>query len=1403
MESLCRVLKWHVKLSGKAKLLLLQVTAWSFLVLAFAGLCLGQSPAEPQSAGPKVGCIGLHGGVFSQLEKAGAEYKITFEYLTDQAIAAKEADLSKYALVMVEHLRSEDRDNIRQLFIQAKRTNPELKIVALGPNSATELFADLGEASPLSRDPEMAKYYGTTPQNLRKMMTYIAAKYLGQTVEIQPAEEVVKGGLFHPDHETWFASVDEFLAWNQPRKAVPSDAPRVAVAVHQTHLVFQQPAVVTALIRELEKRGICAVAIIDMVPGSEEMFFQLKPDAVIHTCHSRDSVKFREALDVPHLHSMFFRSQSIEQWKNNPAIGLSSSEQAFQITTSEILGAIEPQIGAGTLKGGGSEEDFTPIPERIEHLVDRTVSWVQLRRLKNAQKKIAVVYYDREMGKAELMRGTASGMFMNAPRSFVGILRQMKEAGYHVTKVPRDEDELIGWMQDHGRQIGIWAPEVLDELARSGKAVLIPLETYQHWFETLVPEEQQKNVITHWGPAPGNFVVWKNPQGKPFIVIPRIELGNVIMLPQPLRGEAHDPTLLHNKLVPPPHNYLATYFWLQQEFGANAVIHFGTHGSEFVLPGKASGLSESDWPDILLGGMPNINPWIVNNLGESTPVRRRAYAVLIDHLTPPVVPADLSDELLSLHQDIHKWETLEAGALREKFQAMISEQIRAAKLDSDLKLTLEEGTVYRDEQIEKVSEYLHDIVNESTPISLHQFGSPPPEELLYPYLTICLRKPFLDALAEALNIPTAPPEEAADQVTLLREKGTAALELIFRRKLTPEEAVASLQSKDAKLVIAEAKALPEDLQKQFDLAKQMYEGFQKTPQEIEYLLRALDGRFIPPGPGNSPDRNPAVLPTGRNMVVINPEEIPSKPSWETAKELIDGLLETQKQSAAGYPRRIAFTLTPFAAYSDYGVMEAQILYLMGVKPVWDAQNLVTNVELIPAAELGRPRIDIFLATNGYYRDLMPSRMALIDKAVQLAIAQDEPDNFVRQNALQIEKELVKQGREADLAKRLAGVRMFGPPAGQIGSASYYYLVERSGEWNSREELAKAYLQHNQNAYGQGFWGEPSKDAYTSQIQGTSVVLRNWSDRTRSPLANKYDWYQGGSLALAVEHLTGKSPEFLFSDLRDPDKAQIVSSEEVLTREFRVRLFNRKWIEGMMKEGYAGADQVAVHASNTLNWKVMRPGSVSDETFAQIVDIYVRDSRKMGMRNWFEKDNPFAFQELNEVLLEAARKGYWNADEKTLREVATAYAESVLKHGENGGLRGGGNQHLERFVDATLRSAVNSEMEQLAQKYREKMQAMGLAKANANIPGLGQVSQVASDAASSPANTNTPEGAKAPTTTAVEGKVLVEKQEAAKSAEVPASAQAEKPTWPWLLVGSLGVAALIVAAGFFAPRRPQV
>lgn len=1241
----------------------------------------------------RIAFIGLHGGIFEVLQQFEKELNLQIDYLTDVQIAHEEVNLADYRIVFLQHLRDEDREHYRKLITSARKQNPRLRIISISGPVDRDL-PELVASGVIEHDPRLREYYGSSPENLRRFLIYTRVKYLNRPGNIVPpsaADRVT--GLYHPDRGELFADVGEFVRWSRDRGRKVTDVSRVVIAVHSTHLIFQQPKVVEALIRAFEKRGVLAVAMIDLGPGYEQSVLEFKPQAIVHTCHNREPSSFREQAGVVHLHSIFFRKQSIDEWQHSLQ-GITSSEMAFHVIGQELRGAIEPQIGAGTLTGGGSSEAFTPIPDRIEHLVGRAVAWMKLARQPNRAKKIAFVYYDREMGQAELMRGSATGMFMNGPRSLVNVLTQMQKAGYSTPRVPADEDELVGWMMQRGRQIGVWAPGVLDQLARSGDAVLVPAETYKTWFETKVPEQQRRELVKRWGEPPGTFLVWEN-DGRQFIVIPRIDLGNVILLPQPLRGEAHDTSLVHDKLVPPPHNYLATYFWLQESFGADAMVHFGTHGTEFLLPGKAVGLSRADWPDIVMGTIPNINPWIINNLGESSPARRRSYAVLIDHLVPPSVNAELSDELLNLHNDIDKWVTLEEGALKEKFRESITKQFLAVKLERDVDIDLSDDRLLTPPEIESVLAYLHDIHNETTPVSLHVFGEPPRDDLLIPWIVTCLRQRFLDGLSEVIDVPAEEALNPGDRQKYLRRKAEEIVTLVIRQEFQGDEAVRSVGGRSS------AEGLPDAVTQGIALARTLNEGFSKTHNEVDNLLAVFDGKFIPPGPGNSPDRNPAAVPTGRNMYVMNPEEVPTRPSWELGKQLVDQLLAGQLKSKGRYPNKVAFTLNSFATFQDYGVMESQILYLMGVRPVWDEQNLVADLELIPAEELGRPRIDVFISSLGYYRDMLPTRLRLLDKAVRLVAAHQEDGNLVYTNSLRVKAELENQGIAAHKAATLSQARIFGGPPGQLGSAGYYYLVERSGEWDSREELMSTYLSFSRHVYTEGIWGEDAPETYDRHIQGTDVLLRSWSDRTRSPLSNKYDWYKGGSLSLAIKQLTGTEPEWFLSDVRDPDRAAMVKAEDALRKDYRVRLFNRKWIEGMMKEGYAGADQVAVHVSNTMGWKIMRENSVSDDIWEEIVDIYIRDKRNLNIRDWFEAENPFAFQEVTEILLETVRKGYWKPDESTLRGIATEYARSVARHGEGGGLRGGGNKKLEAFVEEVLSAPGSRELDTLLAEFQAK------------------------------------------------------------------------------------------------------
>jgi len=547
---------------------------------------------------------------------------------------------------------------------------------------------------------------------------------------------------------------------------------------------------------------------------------------------------------------------------------------------------------------------------------------------------------------------------------------------------------------------------------------------------------------------------------------------------------------------------------------------------------------------------------------------------------------------------------------------------------------------------------------------------------------------------EVIPVPPEKNRLPGDRKNYLQEKANEIIELFLIRKMSPAAAIAACGGK-----IDRQGGSPGKLEEGFSTARQLHEGFMQTHTEIDNILLALNGRFMPPGPGNLPERNPSVLPTGRNMYILNPEEIPSHPSWELGKQLVDKLLAGKMEESGRYPEKIALSLNFRSTLMDYGVLESQILYLIGARPIWDASNRVLDVEIIPRKELGRPRIDVFIETYDYYTDYLESRLRLWDKAIRLVSELDEPDNYLFKNRAKIRRELQSVGTPPERAKALAGARIFAMALEQM-SFTHFLLLEETGDWDSRRELVDMYLAERDYVYTEGIWGEKAPDAYRHHLEGTEVVLRNIT--RGGPLGG--GWYNGGNLCLVIKELTGKEPEYFISDLRNPGEETITRAEDALRKDFRATLFNRKWIEGMMKEDYSGAQQIAGLVFSTLGWKINRENSITDDIWQEIVETYLRDKKNLKIREWFDAKNPYAFQGLTKNLLEAIRKEYWRPDEATLLEIATAYAESVVRHGHSE--PGEVSEKLDLFLGRVLNapgteSKTGKAAKALLEQYRKK------------------------------------------------------------------------------------------------------
>ncbi|RME86639.1 MAG: cobaltochelatase subunit CobN, partial [Planctomycetota bacterium] len=1094
----------------------------------------------------------------------------------------------------------------------------------------------LKKAGLLIEDPKIRRYWKYNGFiNLQRLLKYTANQYCGIKVSYGPPVVIPDYGLYHPDSKKLFSSTQVFLQWYQKRfGTIPKR--RVFLLIHQSFWITEDTKVIQALIRGFQKENIlCVAGFGDTTKRIYSLIRPFQPSLILLQVHvaltegSRENDQTLQTLGVPFLKPISLLGATVEEWEKDPR-GLNPQDVGLHLTVLETMGMIEPNVVGGLEARTFGFRVHRPISERIRHFIRRAIRWMDLQSLPNKEKRIAVIYYNKYLGKSDILRGSPTGAYLDGPKSLLRLLRTMKKSGYTIPFVPKNEKELLSILMKKGRNIAPWAQGELRELVLKGNPALIPLSLYQKWFQK-IPEKLRNEIIKHFGPPPGRLMV-ADVNGSPHIVIPRVQLGNLLLLPQPVRGDKVDEKLLHSRSIPPSHNYLAFYFYIRKVFRAHAVLHFGTHGTLELLPLKASGLSSEDYGDLLLGDLPNIYPWILDNLGEATLAKRRSYAVLIDHLVPPVVQSGIYGELKELHNEIDKFDSLEDGILKEEFRKSILKKAIQLHLFQDRGLQVPK--TLSDKEIHKLAEYLHEIHNETSPKTLHVLGEILESKALIGYITSILGRRFLKEMGKDLRLPQ--PEEKGERLKIARKWAEKYLQayLLQGKKIK--------EFWDAKIV---GPLNPKRIH-YFERARRLYQKFQKTPMEIQNILLALKGGFIPPGSGNDPVRNPASLPTGRNMFAVNPEEIPVKPAWETGKILVDQLLKKEKELKGRYPKKIGFDLNGHETMRHFGVTESEILYLMGVEPVWNENHLVVDVKVIPKDKLGRPRIDVFIAMGGVYRDNFPSRVMLLDKAVRLVSALKEKENYLREFSLALEKKLLQKGFSQKRARFLSKARIFGAKPGEFGTR-ILHLIPRSGVWDKVDEVTSVYTDTMSYLYTKGEWGVPMKALYSEAIQGTEVILRTWSSHMTSPLTNHHFYEYLGGLNLAVRSMCGKTPRSYVSDVRHKDTPKVESFSKVIQREFRVRLFNPSWIRGMMKNHYAGAGQMAELVKNTFGWQVTIPKSIRQDNWKSILDIYLKDKYKLGLNTWFSKVNPYARQEITATLLEASRKGYFKPSKKDL------------------------------------------------------------------------------------------------------------------------------------------------------------
>ncbi|MGB4758164.1 MAG: cobaltochelatase subunit CobN [Candidatus Methanoculleus thermohydrogenotrophicum] len=1133
----------------------------------------------------------------------------------------------------------------------------------------------------MTAHPQIEIYWDNNcPENALRLIDYISARLCGTDVPVKEPIIIPGECIYHPDAEELFENLDDYLAWYY--SAYDPSKPTIGIVFYGSHYRSGDLRGDDAIMRAFEARG---ANILPVFPDTKDphvidRFFVKNGTPVIDAIVNIRCFRFYgsdenpergiaelKAYNIPIINALVDYSKTPEEWANS-IDGITASKIGYSIAMPELDGQTEFIWTAGR----GIDPDMeaigfrpiTPVDEQIDWLADRVLALVKLRHTPNPDKRVAVIYYNHGGGKNNL-----GASYLDIVPSLKNLLNAMKVEGYSVAGEVPDEDALLDLMLLQGRNVGTWAPKELERMVEDGDVVLLPAATYAEWFRGL-PAERQQEVIEKWGEPPGEIMVYRN-GGEQYLVIPTISFGNVLLAPQPTRGWLQDEEVLyHDKDLPPHHQYIAFYLWLQNEFGADAIVHFGRHGTHEWLPGKERGLSTTDWPPLLIGDCPNIYPYIMDGLGEGTQAKRRGNAVIVDHLTSPIVTAGLYGNFSVLHEKIHTYSTVNA-TLKDEYRKSITELYEGMNLHENLGRTVAEIEAMSETEFtgfinNDLHRYLHKLGDEFIPYGLHILGEPPEGDELVLLIRAMLGEEFEEHVGKVYSDPHDLSAAHGD---------CTVLEALLREVLINGATSGAAQQSILGSISA-------DVTTDLDTAIRYRGDIAGCDVEIPAIINALNGGFIPPKTGGDPVRSPYSLPTGNNFHSFDSRIMPTEEAWRVGVQMADEMIKQYQDGHDGaYPEKVAFVLWACEAMRHEGVTESEALYLLGVKPVW-SKGQVKSLELIPSSKLGRPRIDVLFLTSGLYRDTFADKIELLDEAVRLA-AQAEGDgypNYVKQHSDALYQHLIASGYNETAARSLSMARIFSSAPGAYGTG-LSSAIDASGTWTDEAKLAELFISKMGYIYGSGTWGEPDTDLFRANLGGVEAAVHSRSSNLYG-LVDNDDYFQYvGALSLAVRYLTGTAPETFITDLRVSDKPETTTLREFIFRELDARYFNPKWIEGMMEHGYAGARYMdSKFLENLWGWTVTNPEIIGSSTWDRVFDVYIKDEHNLGLSGFF-KDNPYAYQSMLARMMETARKGYWDADSEVLQHLAQEFQQSVELHGVTCCHHTCGNLQLEAYIQS--------------------------------------------------------------------------------------------------------------------------
>ncbi|AIS51710.1 cobaltochelatase CobN [Thermoanaerobacter kivui] len=1132
-------------------------------------------------------------------------------------------------------------------------------------------------------------------ENFLQMFLMLAAEVLGLNVSYSEPKEYPWEGIYHPDASKIFSSVEEYFSWykihrkNNIANKNFTQIPTVGLLFARSYWVNNNTAVEDMLIRTLEEKGLNVIPVfcysvkddglgtrsagevvrqyfikegkplINALIKLMSFFLESSKQEFDKKETASKGVSLLQELGVPVFEPVVSYYKTIEEWQEDPQ-GL-NTDISWTIAMPEFEGVIEP-IFIGAIERKDGFERRVPVEERIKKLVDRINKWIMLQLKPVQARKVAFILHNNPCASVEATVG--GGANLDTLESVARILSCMKERGYDV-ELPADGKELIKTIMER-KAISEFRWTTIDEIVNKGGVIkFMDVDEYCRWFDTLEPEVK-KRITEAWGNPPGEEM-----NGVPAamvydgkIAITGVKLGNAYVCVQPKRGCAGSRCdgrvckILHDPDIPPPHQYLATYKYLEEQ--VDVIVHVGTHGNLEFLPGKGVALSQNCYPDIAIGNIPHLYIYNADNPPEGTIAKRRSYATLVDHMQTVMTQGGLYDELAELDRYMEEYEKAKVAdpARAHALKHMIIDEIKRTNLDKQI--PLENAHDSFEEVAERVHALLSVIRNTQIQDGQHIFGDIPEGERRVEFINSIMRfdsgneVSLRRVVARLMNLELS--ELLSDQSKICLKYGKSYGALLEEVDRVSKAFLAHLiegieidtnlarEVLKEKFVCEEAlKDLNALLPRVMDLNERV-----EASKEIDALLSGFEGKYIPAGPSGLITRGrDDVLPTGRNFYSLDPYRVPTKAAYEVGKRLAEKVIEKYLKEEGRYPENIAiYWMCNDIMWAD-GEGLGQMLYLLGVRPKWLPNGRVSGIEVIPLEELGRPRIDLTVRVSGITRDNFPNCIELLDEAIQTVAALDEPEeqNFVRKHTLSQLK-----GSKGEEAWRNATLRIFASKPGTYSAG--VNLAVYASAWKEEKDLADIFVYWNGYAYGKNTFGKEAFKELQSSLKTVDVTYNK-------VVCDEYDLFgcccyfgTHGGMTAAARVASGKEVKTYYGDTREPEHVEVRTLADEVRRVVRTKLLNPKWIEGQKRHGYKGASDISKRIGRVYGWEATTQ-EVDDWIFDDIAKTFILNREN---RQFFKENNPWAMEEIVRRLLEAEQRGLWKADPQVLESLRETYLE---------------------------------------------------------------------------------------------------------------------------------------------------